>query len=260
MDASQTIPEPGPRQRILTLWRTLRRRTVDLVYPPSCLACGLATGEPGALCPGCWRAMPFIERPVCARLGTPLPVDHGGVLISPKAMADPPMFQRARAVARYDGVARDLVQRLKYGDRLDLARPMGRWMARAGAELLGNIDVIVPVPMHPLRLLQRRFNQAAALALVISDVSGKPLVTDALRRVKRTRPQPGLTKTERADNLQGAFKADGPTAARLSGARVLLVDDVMTSGATGNACARALIKAHAVEVDMLVFATVAYPG
>jgi ComF family protein len=241
---------------------TLKRvgaAALDLLYPPVCLACRRAIGEHGGLCPNCWSAMRFIERPYCERLGTPFETDlaasESGRIISAAALADPPVFTRARAVARFeDGPARVLVHRLKYGDRGELAEPMGRWMARAGAELLGEADLLVPVPLHRLRLAHRRFNQSAALARTISAISGVPLKNDLLIRVKPTPPQVGLTRRLRAMNVQGAFQVSAERRIELTDRRVVLVDDVMTSGATMNAAARILLRAGARQVDALVFA------
>jgi ComF family protein len=198
----------------------------------------------------------FIERPYCERLGTPFAVDLGVTLLSPAAMADPPVFDRARAVARYDDVARKLVHRLKYADRLDCAEALGTMMARAGAELTAEADVIVPVPLHRWRLWRRRFNQAMALARVVSRDSGVACEPFLLARVKRTHSQVGLTKTQRQENLQGAFKVPPDAKARLADKRVLLVDDVMTTGSTANAAARALLRGGAKAVDVLAFARV----
>src|SRR5262249_55740268 len=153
------------------LLQNAAQQVLDVVYPPSCIACLAAMQQSAALCTACWSTMPFIERPFCERLGTPFEHDFGPGLISPEAMANPPVYGRARAVARFeDGPARQLVHRLKYGDRTELAAPMGRWMARAGAELLVGADLLVPVPLHRRRLFQRRFNQAALLAQKISGV------------------------------------------------------------------------------------------
>ena len=231
-------------------------RLLDLVYPPSCLCCREAVAANGGLCANCWNDMGLIERPYCERLGTPFERDFEAPgMISPEAAAHPPVFARARAVARYDGgTARALANRLKYYDRLELAEPMGRWMARAGAELLGDADLLVPIPLHRLRLASRRFNQSAALARVISRESAVPLETMALERVKPTAPQVGLTRPQRAANLSGAFRVDKARAGRIAGGAVVLVDDVLTTGATANAAARALLKAGAARVDLLVFA------
>lgn len=229
---------------------------LGLLYPPTCIACQAATGEPHGLCAGCWSGIRFIERPYCERLGTPFAVDLGQPLLSPAAIADPPVFGRARAVAEYDGTASLLVHRLKYNDRLELARALGTMMARAGAELLADADVIVPVPLHRWRLWRRRFNQAMALAARISAESGVTCDPFLLARVKRTRRQVGLTRAQRQDNLQGAFRVPPEARAGLKGKRVLLVDDVLTTGATANAASRALLRGGAAAVDILAFARV----
>lgn len=233
------------------------RSAIGIVYPPSCIACHAAVSEAQALCAGCWAGIGFIERPYCERLGTPFEIDLGADLLSPAAIAEPPVFARARAVCRFEGAARDLVHRLKYGDRLDLAPTLGRMMTQAGRELLEDADVIVPVPLHRMRLWGRRFNQAAALAAVVSCTSGVPMAATALARVKRTRQQIGLTRAQRADNLQGAFRSAAAERRHVEGRRVLLIDDVLTTGATANAAARALLRGGATHVDVLTFARVA---
>ncbi len=216
-----------------------------------------AVQQDGFLCTECWNKTPFIERPYCERSGVPFEHDLGDGLVSPDVIANPPVWNKARAVARYeDGPARQLVHRLKYGDRLELARNMGAWMARAGAEVLTGADMLVPIPLHRRRLFSRRFNQAAALADAVSKVSGVPADPLALARVKPTVPQVGLTRAQRADNVQGAFRVPEEARPRIVGRRVVLIDDVMTSGATANACARVLLRAGAAQVDLLVFARV----
>lgn len=242
--------------RSLRIARGCLDATVGLVYPPTCIACGGATGTPHTLCAACWNGLALIERPYCERLGLPFALDHGtGAMLSPRAIADPPVFARARAVTRYDATARKLVQRLKYHDRLDLARAMGAMMRAAGRELVAEADFVVPVPLHRMRLWRRRFNQAALLGAQVSR-GGPPCVPALLDRVKRTRSQVGLTRAGRAENLQGAFRASEAARARLAGKRVLLVDDVMTTGATANAAARALMRGGARAVDVLTFALV----
>ena len=200
--------------------------------------------------------MGLIERPYCERLGTPFERDFEAPgMISPEAAAHPPVFARARAVARYDGgTARALANRLKYYDRLELAEPMGRWMARAGAELLRDADLLVPIPLHRLRLASRRFNQSAALARVISRESAVPLETMALERVKPTAPQVGLTRRSAPQISPAPFASTRRGPGRIAGGAVVVVDDVLTTGATANAAARALLNAGAARVDLLVFA------
>ena len=188
-----------------------------------------------------------------------MPFEHdlGEGLISPAVMANPPVWTKARAVARYeDGPARQLVHRLKYGDRQELARNMGAWMARAGADILPGAHALVPIPLHRRRLFSRRFNQAAALSAAVSKASGVPSDPLALARIKPTVPQVGLTRAQRADNVQGAFRAPDEARPRIVGRKIVLIDDVMTSGATANACVRALLRAGAEQVDLLVFARV----
>jgi ComF family protein len=254
--------QPVSTAELLRISRRAGAALLDLVYPPACLVCRKAVAQQGALCPDCWREIAFIERPYCERLGAPFErdLDQPG-LISPEAAANPPVFRRARAVARYDSdKARALAHRLKYYDRLELAEPMGRWMARAGAEILAEADILAPIPLHRLRLAARRFNQSAALARIVSRETGVPLETMALMRVKATTPQVGLSRAQRAANLSGAFHADSERAAALVGRNVVLVDDVLTTGATANAAARALLKAGAAQVDLLVFARAVTTG
>lgn len=253
-DADLAAPKAG---RLRGLFARTLGLALDAAYPPQCLACREITAEPASLCPACWRAMPFISRPFCERLGTPFAVDYGGPLLSPAAIADPPVFRRARAVARHDGVARELVHRLKYGDRQELAIGMGRLMAHAAKDSLPEVDLLIPVPLHWTRLWQRRFNQAAALADVVARETGLPVEPMGLRRRKRTARQVGLTREERRRNLQGAFIVPDDALARIRGRRVLLIDDVMTTSATANAAARVLIRAGATDIDVVTFARVA---
>lgn len=198
----------------------------------------------------------MIERPYCERLGTPFPYDMGDGAESPEAIADPPPFRRCRAVAAFDDVARRLVHGLKYRDRLELATWMGEWMVRAGAELVADADLVVPVPMHRRRLWLRRFNQSANLAAAAASASGKPWATAALLRTRPTRQQVGLTAGERDRNVRGAFKVPDDQRLGVAGRSILLIDDVYTTGATVKAATRALVRAGAASVDVLVFARV----
>ncbi len=244
----------------LALGRTLLRRAADIVYPPQCIACSYATDEPHTLCASCWSGMGFIARPYCERLGTPFAVDLGGPLLSPAAIADPPVFARARAALRYEGTAREMVHRLKFGDQLALAIPMSRWMHGAGAELLADADLIVPVPTHRWRLFRRRFNQSALLAQHLARLSGKPVADDILIKHRATAPQTSLTKAQRRENVSGAMRVPQDMKPRLAGRRVLLVDDVITTGSTANAASRILLRGGASAVDVLAFAMVVNPS
>jgi ComF family protein len=231
------------------------RLALDIALPTLCVSCREPVDGEG-VCAGCWAKLSFIAQPFCPRLGIPFVYDPGPELLSMEAIANPPAYQRARAAVRYDDVARTLVHALKYQDRTDLAPAMGRWMARAGKELLDEADVLVPVPLHWRRGWSRRYNQSGALARVISHQTGVKLATEALRRVRATEQQIGLSRPQRASNVQGAFKVAPEHSADIAGRRVVLVDDVLTSGATTDACARALLRAKAAQVDVLVFARV----
>ncbi|MEP9349884.1 ComF family protein [Xanthobacter sp. KR7-225] len=239
--------------------RRLGQSVLGLALPPTCISCAQVTGAEGGLCGTCWSRLAFITRPYCERTGAPFAYDAGAML-SADAAADPPSFHRARAAVVFEGVARDLVHNLKYADRLDLARPMARLMRQAGAELLAEAHVLVPVPLHPLRLWRRRFNQAALLARHIARESGVPARTDLLARTRGTPSQTTLSRAARRANVAGAFAVRGDAACRVAEARVVIVDDVYTTGATLDACARALVRAGAARVDALTFARVVETG
>src|ERR1700710_2595524 len=193
-------------QTLRGAWAHAARLVLDIALPTLCVACREPVAGVG-VCAECWAKLSFIAQPYCPRLGIPFVYDPGPGLLSMEAIADPPAYQRARAAVRYDDVARTLVHALKYHDRTDLAPAMGRWMARAGEELLDGADVLVPVPLHWRRGWSRRYNQSGALARVIEKQSGVPVASDVLRRVRATPQQIGLNRSERASNVQGAFKA-----------------------------------------------------
>src|ERR1700754_5090530 len=233
----------------------LPKLALDIALPTLCVSCREPVDGEG-VCAECWAKLSFIAQPYCPRLGIPFIYDPGPELLSMEAIANPPAYQRARAAVRYDDVARTLVHALKYQDRTDLAPAMGRWMARAGQELLEEADVLVPVPLHGRRGWSRRYNQSGALAQAIEKQSGVPVARNVLRRIRPTQQQIGLSRSQRASNVQGAFKVSPEKAHEIQGRRVVLVDDVLTSGATTDACARALLRARAAQVDVLVFARV----
>ena len=236
-------------------WSHAAKLALDVALPSLCVACREPVEGEG-VCADCWAKLSFIAPPFCPRLGIPFVYDPGPDMLSMEAIANPPAYARARAAVRYDDVARTLVHALKYQDRTDLAPAMGRWMARAGRELLGEADVLVPVPLHWRRGWSRRYNQSGALARVIERHTGVTVAAEALRRIRPTEQQIGLSRPQRASNVQGAFKVAPDRHHLVAGRRVVLIDDVLTSGATVDACARALLRAKAKAVDVLVFARV----
>jgi ComF family protein len=250
------IPLSPRLKRAADAARTVLRSALDIALPPLCAACRQTVRGRG-LCSSCWSKLSFITRPYCERLGIPFVYDPGPGILSMEAIADPPAYQRARAAVRFDEISRALVHALKYGDRLDLAPMMGRWISHAGGELLAETDALVAVPLHWRRQWARRFNQSAMLAAAVSAESGVPVAAGALKRVKATAQQVGLTRSERAANVQGAFRVPDEAKAYVAGRRLILVDDVLTSGATVDGCARALLRVGAANVDVLIFARVA---
>jgi ComF family protein len=259
MQPSVNVTFPAPVKRAAEAVRAVLRTALDLALPPLCPACREPI-EGRGLCPACWSKLSFITRPYCERLGIPFVYDPGPGILSMEAIADPPAYHRARAAVRFDDISRALVHGLKYGDRLELAPMMGRWVSHAGRELLAEADALVPVPLHWRRLWARRFNQSAMLAAAISAESGVPIAAAALKRVKPTVQQVGLSRSERAQNVQGAFRVSPEDKPAVAGRRLVLVDDVLTSGATVDGCARALLRAGAANVDVLIFARVADPA
>jgi len=230
---------------------------LDLVLPPRCLGCGGIVEIQGRLCAGCWRALTFLGPPHCRLCGYPLPHAAAEAPLCGGCTLEPPAFDRARAALRYDEGARGLILAFKHADRTDSAPLFGRWLARAGAELLADADLIAPVPLHRWRLLKRGYNQAAILARALARESALPLVPDLLQRRRATPSQQGLSAQGRLANVTpAAFRAHPWRRARLSGRSVVLVDDVMTTGATVAACAAVLRRAGAQRVDVLTLARV----
>ncbi|NQW09781.1 MAG: ComF family protein [Alphaproteobacteria bacterium] len=247
----------------LTGWRRaavwgqrVTRVTVDLVLPPRCLACGVEVPSLGSLCLGCWADLRFISRPLCDLCGDPFETAPPGPSVCGDCLVAPTRYDRARSALRYDDGSRPLILGFKHGDRLHLAPTMAGWMRVAGAELLAEAEVLVPVPLHRWRLWARRYNQAALLAHGVARATGLPVADRCLLRVRRTPSQGRLTASQRARNVQGAFAVAPDRRAEIAGRRVLLIDDVLTSGATATACARTLRRAGAVAVDVLTLARV----
>jgi ComF family protein len=237
--------------------RSLKSMVIDTIWPPRCLACTAATAEAQGLCAACWRETHFIAGTVCRRCGVPLHGAAGAEDVCESCTRHPPAWDRGAAALIYAGAGRRMVLALKHGDRLDMTGPLAGWMAIAGGALLPEAELIAPVPLHWRRLVRRRYNQSAELARQLARRSGRPLVVDLLTRRWATAPQAG-GRVARAANQANAFALTPRHAERVRGRRVLLVDDVLTSGATLSACADTLRAAGASGVDVLALARVAF--
>ena len=241
-------------------WRQIGARAIDAVLPPRCLNCDEIVEKNGSLCSTCWEAVDFISQPFCVRCGIPFEFEADLGTVCGACSAKPPDFDQARSVMRYGDRSRGLILRFKHADRTEGAVAFANWMARAGGELLSNCDLIVPVPLHWARLFKRRYNQAALLANILGQSSGRRVAPRLLQRVKATPSQGRLSRTSRERNVASAFRVHPSATEELRGRRVLLVDDVFTTGATVSACSRALKRAGADGVDVLVLARVSRPS
>lgn len=237
------------------------RAALDLLLPPACLTCDAPVDAPGRFCADCFALTGFVTEPCCRRCGVPFvhAAQGGAEKLCPLCRDRPPPWGRARAALRYDAQARRIVLPLKYGDRTEHAAALAPLMARAGAALLRDAELLVPVPLHGRRLIQRRYNQAALLAREVARLTAKPVLPDALKRTRVTVSLGDLSAAERARVVDGAFAVRPERAGSVAGRKMLLIDDVLTSGATCAACTRALFAAGASAVDVLVAARVPDP-
>lgn len=231
-----------------------------MIYPSRCASCGEPVESDFGLCGACWGKTPFITGLVCDTCGTPLPGESDHVEHCDECLAIRRPWSRGRAALVYRDNARRLVLALKHGDRLDLARPAAGWMLHAARDILLPGMVAVPVPAHWTRMLARRYNQAAELGRAVARAGGMEYLPDALIRPRRTPPQENKGREARFAALQDAVRPHPRRGARLEGKRVLLIDDVMTSGATLAACAEAAHAAGACDVFTLVLARVEKEG
>lgn len=251
-DQEQSGEGPPPPR----LWRRVVSKLSDILMPPVCLVCRTPLCDHDALCAPCWSQIDFIRAPLCDRLGMPLPFDIGGTMVSAAAAADPPPYDRARAVAAHSGAMRTLVHGLKFQDRHDMGRLLGKWLVEAGRELIADAEVVVPVPLARRRLLLRRFNQAAVLAREVAHRTGLAYEPLLLARARATASQVGLSRSQRQKNVAGAFVVPPRHGARVAGRNILLIDDVITTGSTVSACAQSLRRAGAARIDVLALALV----
>jgi ComF family protein len=230
------------------------RRALDLILPPTALDGGAAI-SPG-LSADAWAKIAFVDDPVCDGCGSPFEYAPGFGERCAACMARPRAFDRARVACLYDEHSRELVLQFKHADRTDLSGLFAKWLSRSAGELIEDADAVVPVPLHPLRLLRRRYNQAAEIARPLARMAGLDYLPDALVRKRATATQGGRTAGGRRRNVQGAFSVPDNRRHLVEGRCILLIDDVLTTGATTEACARALKAAGAAHVSLAVVAKV----
>lgn len=239
---------------------TLAGKAIDIVLPPRCLLSGEIVEAPGLLAPQQWSRLNFIEAPFCGRCGMPFPfapeTGSSVAFLCGACLDHPPVFDQARQALVYDDASRDMILKFKYGDKLHFRKTFALWLKRAGADLLPQTDILAPVPLHRFRLWKRRFNQAALLSFALAEESNIPCVPDLLERTRATSPHRGMSPRERRTNVRGAFAVREQHISALRGKTVMLIDDVHTSGATLNECARSLLDGGARKVYAVSLARV----
>ena len=233
--------------------RRLAKKVLNVLLPPVCPVCGEPVYENTTLCPKCFAALHFITEPCCRICGHPFPFDMLGDPVCANCLATPPLFHKARAVVVYDQMAKKIILPFKHGDRLDFVPLIAKMMSARGKEMIGDADYVIPVPLHRFRLLKRKYNQSALLARVLAKDFHKSYAPDGLKRVRSTPKQGKLSPDERKRNVAKAFRVNSRY--NFKDKSILLIDDVLTTGATANECAKILLKAGAKQVDLLTFAT-----
>jgi ComF family protein len=250
------LTKPPPKEKPI---RLLAQKIIRLAYPPRCLSCGEESDADSVLCQTCWPEAHFIAGHVCDACGVPLIGAAAETDLCESCFAFPPAWKQGRAVGLYQGPLRRMTLALKHGDRQDIAQHMARWMLNAGSNLLTTETCLVPVPLHWTRMLRRRFNQSVLIANAMARTTAVRVIPDALQRFRATKPQKDMSRTERFENQRNAIRAHPQRLAMITGKPILLIDDVMTTGATLSACAEACLDAGAASVNALVFARVARP-
>lgn len=235
------------------------RWLADLIWPPVSPLSNEEVNTVGELSPADWNTLQLLGDPVCDLCGVPFPYPVGQGAHCAPCIAKPPRFSRARSAFVYDEHSRSLVLQLKYGGRTDTLKVFGRWMSQAGRDLLRDADGLMPVPLHPSRMRQRRFNQSQLLARALSEHTGLPVFPHALRRTRRTPTQEGKSAKARHRNVSGAFRLEPKYRDQIAGQRLVLIDDVYTTGATLNACTRTLERGGAADVMAITLARVVKP-
>ncbi len=229
-------------------------KLLDILFPPQCLNCDARVPTHGTLCVNCWQMVGFISDPMCECCGLPFDYDIGVNSLCGECLQERPPYAHARAAFRYDEHSRRLITRFKYSDYTQLAKIYGIWLAKAGGELLGSSDLIIPVPLHYFRFVSRRFNQSAMLAHSLAKKTGIKYLPGALKRTRHTTPQAGLSRSQRVQNVSGAFTLNTRYKLLIKGKNILLIDDVMTTGSTIEQCTKVLLKNGAMQVNVLTLA------
>jgi ComF family protein len=227
---------------------------LNLIFPPQCLSCKARVPTSGTLCLECWQQVQFITDPMCACCGLPFEHSIGEHALCGECMNERPIYAHARAAFRYDEYSRKLITSFKYSDHTELAKIYATWLAKAGGELIATSDYIIPVPLHYWRFISRRYNQSALLAQALGKKTGIKYLPTALKRTRHTKAQTGLSKTERSKNVSGAFTLNTRYKSLIKGKNILLIDDVLTTGATINQCSKQLLKSGAMQVNVLTLA------
>jgi ComF family protein len=242
----------------LGLARKALRPILDFALPPRCPGCGAVIDEPHRFCLDCWSALAFLGEPCCARCALPFDYETGAGAECGRCLAEPPAFDRLRAAVAYGEISRHVALKLKYGGRPGIAETMARFMARHLDASAGWL--VAPVPLHRWRIWRRGYNQSALIAAALAGRARLETRLDLIERVKATPPLRDMSPSERKEAVRGAFRVNVRYKAEMKGKAILLIDDVYTSGATANGCARILRRAGAARVDILCWARVVKGG
>lgn len=242
------------------IFKSFLNEAVDTILPPRCIVTGDMVDRQGMVAPQVWKDLSFIADPKCGRCGFPFDFEVEAGSLCASCLDYPPKFESARAALKYDDTSRGIILGFKHGDKLHAAKAFVPWLKMAGAEMLDQADVLLPVPLHPWRLLKRKYNQAAVMAAALSKDTNIPIIYDGLRRTRSTPPQGHLSSKERYRNVKSAFAVNEKQKARMRGKSIVLIDDVYTTGATVNECTKALYKAGVARVNILTLARVARDG
>ncbi len=237
-------------------------QAVDAILPPRCVVTGDIVDAQGMISGQAWSRLDFIARPFCGRCGFPFDfvVEDDGQAECPSCLVFPPSYRSARAALKYNEHSRDMILGFKHADKTYAAKAFRPWLLRAGKEILEQADMLVPVPLHRWRLVRRRYNQAALLAREIGRATSLPVLVEGLERIRATPSQGHLKAKERYKNVRKAFVVPQRYKTRIQGMSIVLVDDVLTTGATVQECTKALLQAGAAHVDVLTLARVVRPN